>query len=141
MFKIPLKFPPLSFFVSGLKKIIDILGKDQEYYVYIFTDEDDPKSLMDFFRKEFPQNNIVFDCRLQGNRHDTNVLEDFFSIAKFDCCVHPLSNYTITAAKIADYIVEIEPLEFKKKDNQFYISKKNIKISKNKLRINKKEVS
>ncbi len=129
--KIPLKFPPISFYSKGLQRILDLLGDEKEYYVYIFTDEDSPKELMDYFRKKFPQKNITFDCRFHGNTHDCNVLEDFFSMAQFDCSVHPLSNYSICAAKIADYLVEIEPLEFAKKDNRFIITKDRVTISDN----------
>ncbi len=80
---IPLKLPPVSFFTASLQKIINIFGESQKYYVFIFTDEEDTKYYLDYFRKKFPQENITFDCRLSGNRHDENVLEDFFSMVTF----------------------------------------------------------
>jgi hypothetical protein len=108
----PLKFPPLEYYAQALQDILSLYGDAQKYYVYIFTDHRHPSELVHYFRDNFPEPNIQFDCRLHHNRHDKNVLEDFFSLTLFDCLIRPQSNFSLLAAKIADYQVEIEPVEF-----------------------------
>lgn len=121
----PLKFPPLEYYVTALHEILVSLGTNKEYYVYIFTDHQRPKELLEYFRKHFPQATIQFDGRIHNNRHDQNVLEDFFSLTLFDCLIRSQSNFSLLAAKIADYKIEIEPVEFEIKDKKVTITKAN----------------
>lgn len=119
----PLKFPPLEYYVQALEKIIAFLGAHREYYAYIFTDHANPKKLLDYFMEKFSHISIEFDCRLNNNRHDQNVLEDFFSLTLFNCLIRSQSNFSLTAAKIADYMIEIEPVEFKINGGHVQITK------------------
>lgn len=116
----PLKWPPLSFYIEGLQKI-SALFPDQKIYAYIFTDHDKPCEIKDYFVKAFCNNQIIFDCREVNNKHNANVLEDFFSLTQFDCLIRPDSNFSVMAEKIADYKVLIAPWHASQQDGQVII--------------------
>ena len=67
---------------------------------------------------------------MDKNNHHSNVLEDFFEMARFDCLIRPDSNYSIMAEKIADYKIVISPLSYKKTGNNIVIDEVQIKYSK-----------
>lgn len=101
---LPLKFPPLSFYVEGIKKMALLCDK-VPIYCYMFTDALDPEKHIEEIKRmlppEFP---IHFDYRREGNVHDQNVLEDFFSFFKFDALIYPQSNFSMIPALINDYV-------------------------------------
>lgn len=108
----PLKFPPLSFYIKYIKKISELVNH-ASLYVHIFTDDCHPKALLKRIKKELnAYKNISIGIRKKHNRPDQNVLEDFFAMTKFDCLIRPQSNYSLVAAKIADYQIEIFPSRF-----------------------------
>jgi hypothetical protein len=102
----PTKFPPETFYLTGLKQAA-IYFKDQPLYVYIFTDHPDPASIEARFKQELKKLN--FDCRRAGNHHSQNVLEDMFSMAQFDCIIHPDSSLSRFAAILTAPVLEIKP--------------------------------
>lgn len=106
-----LKFPPEFFFVEQLK-IISELFNNEPIYAFIFTDDRNPLALSERFYKQLQDYpNIELDYRKENNRHNSNVLEDFFALTQFDCLIRPQSNFSLIAAKIADYKIEIYPTE------------------------------
>jgi len=66
--------------------------------------------------------NITFACRENGNRHDRNVVDDFFALTKFDCLIRSDSNYSLMASKFADYKIQISPHAITKKGHEVIIS-------------------
>lgn len=109
-FHVPLKFPPDHFFVDQLKEISKFCNH-QKIYAFIFTDASQPRALAEKLKKSLPDyRNIEFDYRKSYNFHDVNVLEDFFAMTKFDCLIRGESNFSIMAAKIANYKLEIYPV-------------------------------
>ena len=40
-------------------------------------------------------------------------LEDLFGLSQFDCLVRPASNFSIIAAKLANYRIEIAPSHYR----------------------------
>lgn len=115
----PFKCPPLSFYVNALHSIIDLV-KDQSLYVFIFTDHPNPKELVTFFKSNIVHSSITWGWREnRGDRfYDQDVLEDFFSMIRFDCLIRSESHFSFCAAKLADYMIEISP-------KTFYVSEKN----------------
>ena len=107
----PLKFPSLYFYIDAIKRL-SIVFKSAPIYVHIFTDDIDPLSLLNHFKTEFRDYDILWSCRETGNHWSTNVLEDFFTLTEFDCAVHGESNFALCAGKIADYQIEIMPETF-----------------------------
>ncbi len=108
----PTKFPPDSFYLAGLKQAA-IYFKEEPLYIYIFTDHPEPTVIEDKFLKALKiwgiENEVIMDCRRSGNTHTQNVLEDMFSMAQFDCLIHPDSSLSRLAAIIAAPILVIKP--------------------------------
>lgn len=127
----PLKFPPTSFYVEQLKKL-SAMFKHAKMYVYVFTDDQNPQDVVDKIKKRLSlYDNMIFDYRPAGNAHNRNVLEDFFAITKFDCSIHPLSNFSLMAGKIADHKVEIFPVNFYRRKNEIIINEVKVICDKN----------
>ncbi len=55
---------------------------------------------------------IEFDFRKTGNRHDANVLEDFFSLFLFDILIRPDSNFSLVPSLLHDYAILVTPGHF-----------------------------
>ncbi len=104
----PLKSPPMSYYVDSLKILLDVLKRP--LYVYIFTDHNNPIELQKTLAKSFSGSDVQFDCRKEENRHDLNVIEDFFAMGKFSCLIRPDSNFSVVASKLFPYQVVISPL-------------------------------
>ena len=45
----------------------------------------------------------TLDCRSSDNSHDTDILEDFFSLSNFDSLIYPQSNFSMIPALIHDF--------------------------------------
>lgn len=128
----PLKFPPDYFYVEQLKKASEYFG-NQKMYAYIFTDAKNPALIAQRFKNaliNYP--NIEFDYRkLTNNTHDTNVLEDFFAMLKFDCLIRPQSSFSIAAAKLTNYKLEIYPTAHHWEGSRSVIDKVEIQEARN----------
>ena len=121
--KDPLKFPPESYYIEQIKNISEHLH-NADIYAFIFTDDQNPNKIVERFKNELKNyHNITFDYRENGNRHNANVLEDFFAITKFDCLIRSQSNFSIVAAKLGRPKIEIAPIDY-------YIEEDNILINK-----------
>ncbi|HSW87033.1 MAG TPA: hypothetical protein VLG49_06000 [Rhabdochlamydiaceae bacterium] len=104
----PLRFPPDSYYVECLKKMSDLFpGKP--IYAYLFTDDPDPESIAMKLQESLGSFPIIFDYRKEGNRHDANVIEDFFSMMQFDYLIRADSNFTFIPSLIADYKIIMTP--------------------------------
>ncbi|MEX0940421.1 MAG: hypothetical protein WDZ41_03605 [Candidatus Babeliales bacterium] len=104
-FKDLLKFPPKSFYIKQIIYCIHLF-QDFKLYIYIFTDDENPQILTEYFKKKFENyKNVKFSCR----EKKVTLLEDFFAMTKFDCLIRPQSNFSYVAAKIAKYMLEISP--------------------------------
>ncbi len=106
--KHPLKTPPVTFYIDSLKSVLDLFP-GQPLYCYIFTDALHPDVWIDKIQQALPEAPITFAYRSQGNRHDSNVLEDFFSLFNFDILIRAESNYSIVPSLIHDYAVVCYP--------------------------------
>ncbi len=111
----PLKFLPDEFYIEHIKKLYFLL-KEKPLYLYLFTDDNNPPNIIDTFKAQLRGLDIQFDCRKGGNSDTSNVVEDFFALAQFDCLIHSESNFSLIMSKINDYKVSIYPDSFYKKD-------------------------
>ncbi|MFC1894381.1 hypothetical protein ACFLYH_00345 [Candidatus Dependentiae bacterium] len=106
----PDKFMEEKYYIDQLKKVHQMFA-GTPLYVYIFTDDSNPRSIKERFEKQFTQDyNIQFDCRTSGNNHDSNVLYDFFAFNQFDCFIHGLSNFARCASCLAYNYLDIQPV-------------------------------
>lgn len=106
----PLKWCPLAYYDDALNFLWNMYQKP--LYVYIFTDDPNPKNLKKMFSNKFRQHDIVFACRDERNSHNLNVVDDFFALGKFDCLIRNESNFSYMASKLFPYKVMIAPLHF-----------------------------
>jgi hypothetical protein len=108
----PTKFPPDTFYLSALKLIADHFPQDA-LYVHIFTDHPDPGIIRERFFKELKNwgidNPVTINCRVSGNHHSSNVLEDIFSMMQFDSLIHPDSSISRLVAIIMAPSLEVKP--------------------------------
>lgn len=110
--KIPLKAPPISFYIESLYKIHQDFP-ERPLYCYIFTDAQNPENLYSQIEKALPLDmNIIFDYRKEKNHHNLNVLEDLFSLCNFDILIRPESNFSIIPTIIHDYLAVYAPKSF-----------------------------
>ena len=106
--KFPLKFPPDQYYIDQIKKLSEMLN-DVPLYVYLFTDDANPIAILEEYEWIIGKPNILFDCRREENRHDLNVIEDFFAMTKFDCLICSQSNFSRGAQLIGKHKIVIHP--------------------------------
>ena len=104
----PLKFPPESYYIQQLKRTAEVYA-GQKLYVFLFTEHNKPRVLLERLQKELNNPLITFDCRSEGFDPRQNILNDLFHMAQFDCLIRPLSNYSMMAGLLKDYELMIEP--------------------------------
>jgi hypothetical protein len=110
--KHPLKTPPVTFYIASLHKILEMFP-NQPIYCHVFTDAVNPQDWVNKIIAALPANApIQFAYRAQENNHNSNVLEDFFSLFNFDILIRAESNYSIVPSLIHDYAVVCYPKKY-----------------------------
>lgn len=113
----PTKFPPLGFYIDGIKAV-RARFPEQRLYCQLFTDALDPEALVVEICKGIPlEKNIEFHYRANNNVHDANVLEDFFSLFEFDVLIRPDSNFSMVPSLIHDYAMVYAAEDYDKEKN------------------------
>ena len=105
----PLKCVPDSYYIEQLKYVINAFS-EQKIYVYIFTDDPNPASIVEKYTSAIDKPEVIFDFNTGCNNHHTNVLEDFFSMLNFDCLIRADSNLSIVASKLGQYKMLVTPV-------------------------------
>jgi hypothetical protein len=123
----PLKHAPDEYFMENIKKIYNLYK--QPLYVFLFTDDPNPSSILEKYKRTINNKNITIECRMSGdNNHYSNVLEDLFSILNFDCFIRADSNLTIVASKLIDFQVLITPAHHRWEGRKLIIDKVDVAI-------------
>jgi len=120
--RFPKKFPPEQYYIDQIKMLSKMLN-DQPLFVYIFTDDANPKRIVNKFNEILQKPNITFGYRESDNRHDANVLEDFFAMTKFDCLIRPDSLFSQAAQLIGKHKIIIYPQKAQWDNNKLIIKK------------------
>ncbi len=116
----PVKFPPESYYIKQIQQI-SVLLQDQPLYVHIFTDDRNPRQIVERFKKAVTKNNITYGCRENANFHDSNVLEDLFNMTRFDCLIRGGSNYGQVVHLLGDYKIAIYAKDARWHGNQMHV--------------------
>ncbi|HEV2916651.1 MAG TPA: hypothetical protein VGW78_02790 [Candidatus Babeliales bacterium] len=106
----PRHFPNLDYYANALNTFLNML--DGPCYVFLFTDDPEPAKLSaEIMAKILPEERerITIDFRRTSNRHDTNVLEDFFNIMRFTYLIRARSGFSLFAERLGNCRVSIEP--------------------------------
>jgi hypothetical protein len=127
----PLRFVPEEFFMDQVERLAQMFPEDN-LYVFIFTDDPEPKKMAKRFKNKINNPRVTFDYRKENNSHKTHVLEDFFSMMDFDCLVRPGSQFTRLVHRLGNNKVVIFPQSIK----EIEPGKKVIDTIKIKLRAN-----
>ncbi len=106
----PLRFPPDEFYIQQLQKLAEMFS-GQQLYVHLFTDDKEPHLLVERYKKVLNNQRITFAYRVQGNRHDANVVEDFFAMTYFDCLIRPDSCYSKCAQLLGSHKMVLYPVK------------------------------
>lgn len=106
--RMPLKFPPDSYYIQAIKKITEVLP-NISIYICIFTDYIKPQEMAELYKKEVNNPNIIFDYRTKNNYDEADIIDDFFGLTQLDCLIRPDSNFSLIAEKITDYRIVISP--------------------------------
>ena len=119
-----LKFPHDSYYIQQIQSIYEILNTP--LYVYIFTDDLNPQSLVSHYQEVFKQSAIEFACRTSDNSPHNTLLDDFYMLTQFDCIIRPDSNFSLVAARLGDYKIEIAPRRCKWMGDQLIVDQVDI---------------
>jgi len=126
----PLKLPPLDFYIEGLKYVVSLFpGKN--FYCYVFTDALEPEQIVKKIKEDISSDiHIEYGYRKENNFHEANVLEDFFSFFHFDVLIHPQSNYSLIPSLLHDYAITYSPLDCKIENETVQITEVEIQTNK-----------
>lgn len=109
MQRFPLKMPPEHYFIEQIQRVASLF-KDRQLYVYIFSDLDDPQEIVARYAGAIQNPNITFATR--GKNETSNLLKDFYSLGKFDCLIGCVSNFSLMASVLGDYVFMVTPSHF-----------------------------
>lgn len=104
----PLRFVPDSYYIDALRIVCNRFP-NQPIYAHIFTDDSDPASIIRRYADALHGLPITFGGRIEGNRHDLHIVEDFLAMMDFDCIVRSQSNFSLLPAKIGKCKLAISP--------------------------------
>ena len=107
----PLKIPPLTYYVESLKRVLAYLPPGKALCCHLFTDAANPREIAEKIEQEISSIKIAF--RKTNNHHNRNVLEDFFSLFKFDILIRSQSNFALVPSLIHDYAILVAPKDCK----------------------------
>lgn len=137
--RLPYKFPAQSFYISAIKAISEIFNHCP-IYAYIMTDDPHPEEILKIYSKALSHlPNIEFNYRKGDKGPSKTVMEDFFSVAAFDCLIRGSSTFTIAAAVRGDFKAVIIPYRCHVENDEIIVDEIEIKLKNKKTRYKKIE--
>lgn len=117
----PRKFPPDSYYIEQLEYVTK-LHLDKKIYIYLFTDDPEPATIVEKYQKALTHPALVFEYRTQNNAHNAHVLEDFFAMMHFDCLIRSTSHFSTSAGILGRIKLDIGPEQHVWHGNTLYIT-------------------
>lgn len=109
----PLKFPSEQFYVDQIIRLSNYFS-NCPLFVHVFTDDPNPKQIIERFKQKINRSNISFSCRQE---HTTNcycnkncIVEDIYNMSQFNCLIRPQSGLGLTAQLIGNHRIVIYPI-------------------------------
>lgn len=118
----PRRFPPDNYYIEQIKRISTMFN-DAPMHVHIFTDDQHPQHIADTFKQQLNNSNITFSYRTAGNKHNKNVLEDFFAMTQFDCLIRPASSFSKMVQLLGNHKIIIYPKDATWIGNRLIVNK------------------
>ena len=106
---------PDDYYIQQIQRIAKIFS-NEKLYIYIFTDDKEPHLIVKKYEQILNNPKITFSY--QKVKDKNKLLDDFFSIPKFDCCILCQSNFSVIASKLGNYSVLISPVHAVMKDGK-----------------------
>ena len=125
-FVIPLKLPPMSYYKEALLKVFALFPNEQ-FACYLFTDAANPEPIAEELKSVIPMG-MTLEFRKE-NRHDINVLEDFFSLFNFDILIRSQSQFSLIPSFLHDYLIDCSPVHFVVENGEPVIDQIQMEIS------------
>lgn len=122
----PYKFPPDEFYINEIRYLAGLL-KDQPLYVHIFTDHKQPEIIVEKYAVALNNPRITFGYRQAVNADETTLLDDMFSMARFEYLIRPDSSFSKVAQLIGDHVMAIYPKSHVWDGNRLIITETAIK--------------
>jgi hypothetical protein len=105
----PLKFPPEHYYSDQLIKIWEMFD-NAPIFACIFTDDQDPNSLIDRFKQRLKNASVTLACAHSGhNSFKENILDDVYQMSRFDCLIKSASHFSWISQLIGDHKIIIYP--------------------------------
>ncbi len=104
----PLKFPPDAYYIDQIKRIAARHDADQPLYIYLFTDDKDPKAIVENYKEALQLPNLIFAYRDQ-NKYQDHVLDDMFAMAQFDYLIRSNSQFTFISIIVGNHKLILSP--------------------------------
>ncbi len=117
------KFPPEQYYIDQIIKLSKELD-NQKIYIQIFTDDKDPKALIERIKLAVNLSNISF--YFVNNRNLSfrdQVAQDLYSMSRFDILIRSQSYFSRVAELIGDHKLVIYPLEYKWESDKLIMNK------------------
>lgn len=112
------KFPPDQFYIDQILKLYNDL-KQAPLFVQIFTDDRNPKELLERIRNALNNTNIiVFYYDNRGDSHSNRIAQDLHSMSRFDVLIRGQSYFSRMVELIGNYKVVIYPLRSSWQNNK-----------------------
>lgn len=105
----PTKFPSETYYVDALKKVSSHYN-GKPLFVYLFTDDPNPKAIAEYYQKQLPELNLTFDFRKENNAHNLNILEDWSAMTQYEVLIRPDSSFSYTAEILGNHKVILHPV-------------------------------
>lgn len=122
-----LRCPPLTYYIEQIKKMAELV--QQPLFIHIFTDDSNPKMLLNNIQTHLKHLDIEYNFRLSGNQHDKNVVVDFFQMLQFDALIRSGSHYSTWVQRLGNFKITIFPVHASNINNVWVIDKVFIKHS------------
>jgi hypothetical protein len=106
------KFPPEQYYAEQICKLSELCN-DAPLYVYIFTDDNDVKQLVERIKGSVHKSNIDFAYNLETVHYDTDPLRDCLAMARFDCLIRSGSLLAYLGQVMGNHKVILYPLHMK----------------------------
>jgi len=91
-FDYPGKFLTDEYYITQINSLYTML-QENPLHVHIFTDDKHPSRFIETYKKALQTKDITFSTRKSGS-FTTNVIDDFFSMALYDCFIMPDSGFS-----------------------------------------------
>ncbi len=104
----PTKFPPDAYYLDQIKRIAALHDAHQSLYIYLFTDDKDPKAIVESYKQALQLPNLVFEYR-DHNKYQEHVLDDMFAMAQFDYLIRSNSQFSFISMIVGNHKLTVSP--------------------------------